>query len=307
MIPQPKQIEEALSSTLTYPQKIDKIAQIRRWFQPKEDSKIYPQIQTFLSTSDLSHDTFLPQLTAPIDEALSTASHADDLESTWWDLWNSILHASKRIPYSTSSTQHERLASLVEALKSHQDPTPNNLSSPAWSSLPWLHLAVREAFNDTPHDDDDSPPSSPALLALEASAFANLNYFLATLTSSQVAGFANPFALWSLRSALETDFSTTPWCFDARVPAAAVWVTGAIGRIVYETEIDMTPPQGSRQGNPGKGGELWDGVSGFGKERWGFWKKRFGDVLGIDGVSKETREVAKRAVEGMEGVEQGKK
>ncbi|PVI05891.1 hypothetical protein DM02DRAFT_497707, partial [Periconia macrospinosa] len=283
-------------------QKIDQIAQIRNWFRPKEDSKTYPQIQAYLSgTLDLS--TTVSKITTPIDHSLTTATHPDDLESTWLDLWTSILHSSRRTP-----SAHHSLTTLISALKQHPDPRTNTLSSSAWPKLPFLTPAVREAYNDAPTDDydpsfspDEAPETVAPIIALEATAWANLNTLLASLTAAKIRDFATYYAIWAMRAALEIDHGTAFFKYDARVPAAAAWVFEAGGELVGR-EVDLSPKD-PREGNPARGGELWKGVAGFGKERWAFWKERFGVVAGLEGVREETREVARKAVVEMERVE----
>ena len=52
------------------------------------------------------------------------------------------------------------------------------------------------------------------------------------------------------------------------------------------------------------GGELlWGGEDGFGVERWGFWKKRFGEVGGLEGAEGVVRRLAREAEEVMGRIE----
>jgi hypothetical protein len=64
-------------------------------------------------------------------------------------------------------------------------------------------------------------------------------------------------------------------------------------------EKDLTPSD-RKQGNPGRGGELWKGKAEFSKERWAFWKERFAAIADMEGVSEQTKIDARDAIEGME-------
>lgn len=306
-----KQIQQALSSSSSSsstPEKIDQLAKIRNWHRPKDPSEFYPHIQAFLSSDDEGSDpsSTVRQITAAID----AKNDADD-EASWWDLWFSILHASRRISYATSPAQTDQLVALVAGLKEHRRDRDSNPDSESSSALPWLGPAVREAYNDAPVDDyDDDADTDDAtidnIIALDASAWANFNYFLARLSAAGIRDFAVYYALWAMRAALETDHTSSSSSsgarkFNAHVPAAAAWVHG-MGRALLDKEIDLTP-ENPRQGNPAKGGPLWDGVAGFARQRWAFWKERFGVVARLEGVSEQTRKGAREAVERMESVE----
>ena len=55
-------------------------------------------------------------------------------------------------------------------------------------------------------------------------------------------------------------------------------------------------------GGYGSGGN-WQGPAGFSKERWEFWKKRFGEVVVHGQPTEETKALAKEAVETMAEIE----
>ncbi|PVH91940.1 hypothetical protein DM02DRAFT_620222 [Periconia macrospinosa] len=154
MASQTEQGPEATSTNAsTTHQTVDQVAEIRRWFRPAEDSEIYSQVQAYLSAS-LDLDTFVSKFTAPIDEVLRTVKYYDgELSGTWWDLGIAIFHSSKQIPYSDEDG-HTRLVNLNKALKDHPDPQPNLLTAPAWKTLPWHYMVVREVFNDKPRSSD---------------------------------------------------------------------------------------------------------------------------------------------------------
>lgn len=282
------------------PQDIDNLAQSRKWFLPKKDSKTYAAIQSYLSGSTSLEDA-VTQISTPIDESLSISANLDEdeLEGLWWDLWHSIFHSSRRISYHDEAS-HAKLVSLIKALKSHPDPKPSAARDPVWPALPWFGAAARAAYNDAPLDDLDSPNSTT--IATEAAAWASLNFFLANVTQAGIQDFVLYFAVWALRAALEDEISaeTEPHKFDARVPAAAAWVVYA-GKDLYRREVDLTPT--GNGGSPGRGGPLWSGKAELSKARWAFWKERFGAVKDAEGVQEATKLAAKEAVEAMERAE----
>ncbi|KAF2872897.1 hypothetical protein BDV95DRAFT_359758 [Massariosphaeria phaeospora] len=292
-------IEEVLANTSDEAQQIDEIAKIRRWFGPDDNSPTYPIIQQYLS-DDLDLATTTARLLDPIDAKLS-AGHARS--ANWLELWYSILHSAKRIPFRTSPGSTAKLVSLMRAIQQHQDPRNAPGESGAYTTLKDFSLASREAQNDTPQ-----PFGTP--YAAEVHAWANLHFFWAALTRAGVLGFQTSayWVIWMMRSALETvprddaESSAAQKC-DGDVPAAAAWVFGA-GRAVYENERDLTPTR-PMQGNPARGGELWTGRAEMSKGRWALWKRRFGEVAEMEGVSEETRDIAREAVGKMEEAERG--
>lgn len=120
------------------------------------------------------------------------------------------------------------------------------------------------------------------------------------------------FGLWSLREALEEgswnedgrlaedSSDEVQSTLDGSVPAAAQWIFHA-GRAIFACDEQVEPsPQG---GDPMRGGALWNGKSGFSKERWSLWKKRFEWVQGVGTLAASTKEMAKEVVEAMEQIE----
>ncbi|KAF1978094.1 hypothetical protein BU23DRAFT_550203 [Bimuria novae-zelandiae CBS 107.79] len=283
-----EKIEQALSETKDEPTQIDRIAEIRGWFRPNQNSDIYPAIQNYLNGSaDLQ--TTVAKIAKPIDEAIKEGK-TDDISLGY--IWNSLLHSSKRIPFRDAE-QHAKLVDLVKAIQEHPDPSGGS----TYKTLSGLGMQAREAYNDIPRHDT-------GLFKQDFHAWANLNYFLARLTESGVFEFYL-YTIWAMREALEKAPGRLPGWYDIHVPAAAVWVF-ALGSKLYEREEDLTP-KNRNEGNPAKGGDLWTGGPVFSKERWAFWKKRFGDVAGEEGdaslVSEETRKIARDAVEAMEKAE----
>ena len=266
------------------PKQIDQIAKLRGWFRPKDDSNFYRTVQDYVN-GETDLDAAIAIITQPIDRAISL-NNLDKVDLM--DLWYSVLHSSKRIPYDNLET-HTKLVNLVKALQQHSEPTAIDDQS-IYASLSGLSMAEREVYNDGPSHEKSSS-------RIEVYAWANYNYFLARLASAGI-GDQWIFAIWSMRQALEItpDGNASDW-YDTYIPAAATWVFG-LGEKLYEKEQNLTP-KNRNEGNPAKGGDLWKGGSVFSNERYAFWRKRFGEVRELDGLMEETKNVATLAKESM--------
>ncbi|KAF1962889.1 hypothetical protein CC80DRAFT_487334 [Byssothecium circinans] len=295
MAPHPSQnqkIEQIISSTKDEAQQIDKIGEIRGWFKPEHDSIFYPIIQAYVQgTTDLS--SAVTQITTSIDKVWASKPKGPG-SGYLLDLWYSIIHSSKRIPYHESAS-HKKLIGLVKAIKEHPEPESSK-GRKIYEELADFSLATAEAYND-------SPGCGSGYTSPEISAWANFNFFLALVTASSLAD-RTIYAIYAIRPALEDRHANDQkgWTeLEAHVPAAAAWIFG-MGRKLFEKEEDLTPTD-PNHGNPARGGELWKGGSVFSKERWAFWKKKFGVVVELEGLKEETRRVAEEAREAMERVE----
>ena len=131
------------------------------------------------------------------------------------------------------------------------------------------------------------------------------------------------FALWALREVLETKIgkkqaddtdnasssaAPTPNAslhhqtfqhIDDLLPAAVQWLLISGRQIFTSTAVYES---GSGRGDPARGGELWDGVHGFCRDRWDFWRSRLEALLQPEiaaELARETVEWARRAVDVM--------
>ncbi len=129
--------------------------------------------------------------------------------------------------------------------------------------------------------------------------FTNINKLAALLTRSGATLFSSfdLFAIWTMRSALETPAYKD---LDAFIPAAAAWIT-VLGSEMYSWDREF--PYGDKHGDPGKGGELWEGQYGPCRERWQFWRRRFGDLSMSDRLTNDLRGIAKDAEAQMAAIE----
>ena len=136
--------------------------------------------------------------------------------------------------------------------------------------------------------------------------FVNINKLAALLMRSQLPVFAgfdrfDIFALWTMRAALETPVPRTDFdAPDAQIPAAAALVS-ILGREMYSWDREF--PYGGRQGDPGRGGPLWQGQHGPCKERWQLWRRRFGELSRAAELSDELKTIAREAEAQMAEIE----
>ena len=103
------------------------------------------------------------------------------------------------------------------------------------------------------------------------------------------------FGLITLRETLETPTEQSVGKLEALIPAAAAWVS-ILGADIYQWNEGF-------DGALGKGGSLWKGQHGFCKERWQFWKGRFGELAIIEVLGDEVRTAARDAQRTMEEIE----
>ncbi|KAJ4340005.1 hypothetical protein N0V95_007641 [Ascochyta clinopodiicola] len=296
---QKNKIATIMSSNIAEDEKIDELAKIRGWFRPQENSPYYPTIQKYLS-DEIDLETAARTLFTPIDEKIA-AQKLDDVN--FLDLWYSILHSARRKTFHSAQANskvhehfHAKVADLIGAFRTHTVPGHEQYNY-LYTSLTDLSLAFREAYNDVPTPADAS--------TVEIDAWANLNFFYARVTEKRILDLSI-HAIWSMRAALETPAEddaegTAAQKYDVHVPAAAAWIFG-MGRMLWHKEEDLTPKD-RKQGNPARGGELWKGVAGFSKERWGLWKERLAVISEMDDVVEKTRYLARDAIEGMERAE----
>ncbi|KAF2005226.1 hypothetical protein P154DRAFT_530882 [Amniculicola lignicola CBS 123094] len=280
-----QKVQEAISNSSDEAKAIDAIAEIRGWFSPSADSIFYAAVQEYLDDKlDLTEAE--RKISGHIDKASSEKEEGID----FMDLWYSVLHSAKRISFR-NATAHDKLIELLGVIEKH----------PNINGLPYLGMAVREAWNDC-------PGVGAGFSVPEIHAFANFNYFLARLTKEQVMEFWI-YVIWAMRSALEDVFkddgpddahvpATAIQKYDANIPAASAWVL-IMGKEIYRKEEDLTP-KSKNEGNPAKGGELWAGRPEFSKDRWVLWKKRFQEISQMQEIAEDTRKSAKEAFDAME-------
>ncbi|KAF1830472.1 hypothetical protein BDW02DRAFT_507502, partial [Decorospora gaudefroyi] len=259
--------------------KIDQLALTRGWFRPKDDSEYYPLIQSFLADT-LATNEISTQISTSIDTNI-TSGKLDEVD--FLDLWYSLIHSAKRLDFRNNTDKHQKLVELALAFKQHTVPQDKKYSY-LYNAMPDFSLACREAYNDMPI------VNSAFVFESEIDAWTNTNFFYARCTAQKVHDLSL-YAIFALRTALETHYASDSSALDIHVPAASAWILGN-GHALFRTE--------TADGNAARGGELWAGESGFSKARWRFWKERFVAIGAMEGLREGTRIVARDAVEGME-------
>ncbi|KAG5815685.1 hypothetical protein H9Q74_003362 [Fusarium xylarioides] len=266
--------------TLDFGAKIDRLAEIRNWFCADTTTAnrymsgeislleavdiLATPIDEAYSTANAGTEYFRQERVARIqrkyhspDKALelwgpeqdwsepeNELDHSKNVEMLLWNLWYSILHTAKKIPFTDDSRQ-EKLVDLVRALKARPDPPePVPMTIPlkrdwvwqlgtVWSDLIILGASIAEVRND--------PCGCGAGWSWpEQQAEQNLNAFYARLTAS---GVANIHVQGEIRAVDALEKAPTPWyrrvspppdreILSHYVTCAALWTIIA-GKEVY--------------------------------------------------------------------------
>jgi hypothetical protein len=104
----------------------------------------------------------------------------------------------------------------------------------------------------------------------------NLNSFIARLGKEFIS-----FGLWELRNGLEglkaEDKSAPEAVVNARILVATEWIIKGGRGLLRESLLNALSHE-PNSGSPWSGGPLFPGARGFNLERWGFWKRRLGEL-----------------------------
>lgn len=274
-----RRVRDVIAKIPQETQQIDDIAEIRNWFRPENNSECFPLIQSYLSEIS-DPQNILEKLRFTI-----LAAHA---AGGWWipqDFWLSIVHSAKRIPY-TDTIQHEKLLSIIRILK----PIPDWETIPEEDPRYLVHVALPDFGMWVSESLNDAPGCGSGYFTPEIHAWTNLNHFFAIATQEGVAD-CWLFFIVAVEDGLEKFIRGDRSCeahapgtgeekYAAWVPAVAAWIF-AIGKFIYD------------------GGD----ALGYPKERWAFWKRRFGEIAVFGHLREETRRVAREAVVAMEKIE----
>lgn len=275
------------------------------------------QILTHYISDSVTLDTAIAEIQAPLTKALAQTSDPDEfnkfIETELSSTWKALLLLITKTP--RDSTTQDKLLNLLSALSSQppltsKDQTPvllnwGDKASKVWSDLPLLGPQLREWWNFPLPDNDGEDVDEDA-----KAGWINLNAFVARLTAassvkSNKEGEGRKsmdhslYAIWALRTALESENAPAGRVYEAWLGAAAVWVIYAgqfLHALCEEGKTDI-----GRVGRTGdklkKEGEM---VSGFYADRWRFWREELGKVERGGGVRDEVvRELIRRARETM--------
>ncbi|ROW07903.1 hypothetical protein VMCG_03448 [Cytospora schulzeri] len=183
-------------------------------------------------------------------------------------------------------------------------------SEEPWKDLPGFGMFMRHMWNKSPTFDavDDSSSISDDDPPLSLSEWLNLNSFAARIFQDVQPSFRS-FGIWELRSGLEEDVSTDvqdkPFpqaVAEARVRVASEWIIRAGDRLLKDSLLGVWAVETALMGRAYVGGELIPATRGLNLERWGFWKRRLGELR--NGVQEETvRRAIDRALAVMTALE----
>ncbi|KAI1798896.1 hypothetical protein F4811DRAFT_546779 [Daldinia bambusicola] len=330
--------------TLDEPAKIDAIAAIRGWFHGPTEivyaflaggmdaaeaaAKLVTPIDEMYTSADRgrayyysSGDIgFPPNIPKPPEGESDDESDFNSTECQLWELWYGILHAAKRIPWADTA-QHERLISLVRAIKARPDPPPPSPMTKSleaswiwnggklWSNLSLMGPSTREMWNEC-------CGCGSGWTVPEQHAWTNINAFVARLVSSGTSTGFELYGSWALREALEDRLKdkvlhvNAPAVVQATVhiTVASVWLRIA-GRYMWSlrTEGGGIPPDlkvdlGLREKKlPWYGYHRDVGEKRHCIARWDFWKRRFEQERENIDLPEEVRELARGSAEIIKG------
>ena len=235
-----------------------------------------------------------------LDELQKRVSDSDDaptVEGQLWDLYYTILHASKKMPWRDEAAQ-QKLLDLMAALKARPDPPfPANMSIPLkrswiytwsglWSDMCMFGPSARETWNDC-------PGAGAGWYPPEISAWTNVNAFVARLTAQKIFDLAM-YGTWALHQALEEKIYTNPYphnldhskAYKAELlfEVAAVWIRLAGQSILDYTTREPDEEEKTQSKRPTD-------------PKWPKWQKRFEEEAAKDQYSPKVTAVAKECAE----------
>jgi hypothetical protein len=209
------------------------------------------------------------QLVQITESSLSSSSSSSDVDYTAHIIFDDIL---ARVRSTTHDDPlHERAIEIIQALKGTKSDKRD------WSQLQPLGMTIRELWNGN-------------LSENSVDGWASLNSFVARLAQREIVpGGFDPYGIWSMRSALETDDDDV----EGHVPAAAVWP------IYAGTRMYNLSKQGGEESRTLRGGNKWTGKAAYSLERWQFWKGELQKISENQSFQAKPREIAKQALGAM--------
>ena len=187
------------------------------------------------------------------------------------------------------------------------------LNNILWADLPYYAPAFRGGWEDAAssahaelaHDGQLDPDLAPDY-GRTREEWTRCNAFVARLATKHCKALDyEVYAVHTMRAALEEELHADELWMN--VPGAVVWILYA-GDFIFHSEREWGPaPEGGEPGHQGaaRGGTLWQGNTGFGRERWTFWRERFGAIVSREDVDEDTRSWAQRARRKMEDIQTG--
>ncbi|KAF5549412.1 hypothetical protein FPHYL_9664 [Fusarium phyllophilum] len=343
---------------LDFAAKIDRLAEIRNWFcadttvvdqymsdetsTAEEVDILAKPIDDAYSTANAGTEYFRQERVARIQRKYHNPEKALDLwgpEQDWpepenerdhsgnaemllWNLWYSILHTAKKIPFTDEGRQ-EKLVGLVRALKARPnppEPVPMTISlkrdwvwqlGTVWSDLIILGASIAEVRND-------SCGCGAGWSWPEQKAEQNLNVFYARLTAG---GVANIHVQGEICAVDALEKAPTPWYRrvspppDREIPShyvtcAALWTINA-GKEVYarypltrdERDIEVVDRILELRDNElpwNRSRKRYKGLARWETARREFARRRFEAESHNEELSLEVRKLAGQAAKAMD-------
>lgn len=234
-------------------------------------------LHKYLEGSVSDRTAIAAQLTAPVNNPPSDTTPRS-IENYLWLLWDLFIDIARQVP--NNHPWQGKLVELLAAIKHLPAPRHPERQSferywgfRLWNNLPILGADIRENWNQGPweHGPDfhEIVKQYPRMAPLSVEVWVRLNTFAAKLTVASVLNLES-YAIWLLRHALEVPRRIDT--LDNNIPAAATWILHA-GRIIYHNaaRTDIEP----RKPVDAKPQDFYQGLDGFPRERWAFWKERF--------------------------------
>ncbi|KAI9763504.1 MAG: hypothetical protein M1840_000457 [Geoglossum simile] len=186
--------------------------------------------------------------------------------------WELLIGIAKCVPYRHSG--QILLVKIATNLNESGEAIEKKGSS--WKGLPFLGRYLRDNWIDPTLEAGDDETEHYSL-----EEWLNLNSFSARLLGAGLAGWVN-FAVWQLRHGLEEEMSPGP-STDSRVAAAGEWIIQSGQDLLRRCLLNSALNEAEARSY--SAGALYAGNPGLCLERWGFWKRRLGEMRGKVGES----------------------
>lgn len=202
-----------------------------------------------------------------IDELYASGYNTDEkAEDFLYTLWTFYINAAKKL--NADDERQKLLVQAVQDLKEHKDRGTAKIwgeDRKVWGDVSMLGSCMRDAWNFAPEDDASDT---------EFEVWVSLTSFAARLLGQEITSWTN-FAIWSLRSALEEE-QTSSTSKTRAVKVAQQWIEHASAVLEKKSrEVEELNEAEKRMLKPGK---LFEGEPGFSEKRWAFWKQRLEEL-----------------------------
>ncbi|CZT22747.1 uncharacterized protein RCC_08452 [Ramularia collo-cygni] len=206
----------------------------------------------------------------PQDEGYQNVAALQD------DFWHLMLDIGAQVP-SAKNEERRFLFYVMQCIgmpgtgDKYTELTQDDSAASWRKSLASLGPVVRDSLTDPTFKADEQR-------SYTLNQWVNLNSFVAAIVRvGLIPGI--PFAIWSLRHALETEHPSGPDA-DAAVAVASDWMNKCASPLLAKALLANEHPIGDGEKQILAAGELFQGDPGLSLERWCFWRRRFGVLRG---------------------------